>query len=252
MKKNKITLLLICLGLVMNGCSSTKDCVEPITLFEYNNAYYEYFDENYLKENGIYKDIGVDDLGNEIYILPSGVIGHDKGYNNCKVYEYKSVNSNALVVVDKKGDYQVFGFCNFIDDKPNDAKRILEVFNVTKADDIVSIEEIAPYEKNILGVTTPKVLKVHKDREFIERFYTEYESMIDVGNDTYQNDVFADVTEEQWQDGYDEYLKGRKDFHLNLKNGLKIKLDFYPEIGYMDGYLANYKISDEFSGFLTK
>ena len=254
MKKSRIILWSLFLALIFNGCSinkNTKDkCTEPITVFEYNNAYYEYFNIDYLKENGLYKNITTDDLGNEIFVLPSGVISHDKGYDNCKVYEYTPVNSNALVVVDKNGEYQVFGFCNFIDDKPTDGIRILEVYNVTDSNDIITIEEISPYEKNFLGTTTPKILNVHTDRKFIERFYTEYKNMIDVGNETYQNDAFSNVTEEQWQSGYDEYLKNQKDFHLTLKNGLKIKLSFYPEIRYMRGYVANYKISDEFSDFL--
>lgn len=252
MKKKRILWLIFLILIVLSGCSNGTDCSEPITLFEYNNAYYEYWDVDYLKKIGIYQKVTVDDLGNEIFVLPTGVIGHDEGYDNCKVYEYKPVNCNALVVVDKNPEYQIFGFCNFIDDKPTDGKRILEVYNITSADDIISIKEISPLEKNIFGITTPKILKVHKDREFIERFYTEFASITDVGNETYCNDLYANATEEQWQDIYEESIKGMRNFYLSFKNGLKIELSFYPETGYMKGYLAYYKLSDEFSDFFIK
>lgn len=255
--KTKIVLWLLFVVAIISGCSglkskdSSKGEVEPITVFEYNNAYYEYFDDEYLKVHDIYRDITSEDLGNEIYVIPALTIGHDSGYDNCKVYEYRAFNSNAVVVVDKNGEYQVFGFCNFIDDQPNHGIRILDVYNVTSADDIVSIEEFSPYAVNKMGITIPQVINVYTDKEYIERFYTEYKNMIDVGFDQYEEDAFGDVTDEQWQNGYDEYLEDQRDFYLNLKDGLRIKLSFYPKIGYMDGYLAHYKITKEFSDFLT-
>ncbi|WP_105614749.1 hypothetical protein [Vallitalea okinawensis] len=255
--KVKIILMLLLISTIVSGCSrimrkdTSKGEVEPITLFEYNNAYYEYLDDEYLEVHDIYREITQEDLGDEIYEIPSGTIGHDSAYDHSKVYEYKAFNSNAIVVVDKKGLYQVFGFCNFIDDQPNDAKRILEVYNVTSPEDIVCIEEFSPYAVNKIGITVPQTVNIFKDKEYIEHFYSEYKDMKDVGSDQYEEDAFGDVTEEQWQNGYDAYLEGQRDFYLNLTNGLRIKLSFYPEIGYMDGYLAHYKITEEFSEFLS-
>lgn len=56
-------------------------------------------------------------------------------------------------------------------DKRYDGKKILDVYNVKSADDIVSIEVVSPYEKNIFGATTPKVVNTITKKENIEGFY---------------------------------------------------------------------------------
>lgn len=229
------------------------DCCKPTTLLEYNNAIYELLDNEYLEKIGFDNDITETDLGEKlITINANNIDAPNNEYLGCNVYEYKPVDCQGLIVVDKQGEYQLFGFCNFLDtdDVKIDAIQNLKVFNVTSSEDILNIDIINPYNKNILGITNSKILKNISDSEIIKKFYNEYKNMKDVGRD-YYNEAFKGITEEDWQNGYDEYLEGQLNLCLNYRNGLSTTLSYYPATGYLDDRLSHYKLSEEFMNFLN-
>lgn len=231
------------------------DCCKPVpAVLKYNNAIYELLDNEYLEKIGFDNDITETDLGEKLITINANIINDsNKEYLGCNVYEYKPVKSLGLIVVDKQGEYELFGFCNFIDtdDIKTDAIQNLKVFNVTSSVDILSIDIINPYNKNILGITKPKILKNITDSEIIKKFYNEYKNMKDVGRDFY-NEAFKGITEEDWQNGYDAYLKGQLNLCINYKNGLSTTLSYYPVIGFLDDRLSHYKLSEEFMSFLNE
>ncbi|MDW7651375.1 MAG: hypothetical protein SCK29_11645 [Bacillota bacterium] len=223
---------------------------EVSPLMEYNYGYYERLSEDFLRRVGFAGKVTEDDLGEQIMVLSQNSIDLPD-YFGYQVYEYKPVNSKALLVVDKNGEFELFGFCNFFAVE-NSGSNILEVYNIQSSADIDRIEVIWPYGKNARGQVQEDVLNIIRNKEFIDRFITNYREMTDVSDEYYQaisdrerakdniDDVFINGISHVW------YLNRSRYLDIKLKNGLSLRLAFYPEIGpYLTGYTAAYRIGDD-------
>lgn len=226
------------------------------TVLTFNNAYYEKFPKNrkdLLKRYALPEKISKDDIGELIGVINEEDIG-EKEYVGANIYEYKPIDSLAIIIVDFNGDYEYFVFCNFLkgmarDDIRTDTKQNLELYNIKSSQDITQIDVIYEKEKHFKGYV-PIVTNTISDPIDIQRFYDEYKEMKDIGREYYA-DINEGVTEEMWQNGYDEYLKGSCTFRVKLKNGLFFDIGYYPVTKHFEDTLSHYRLTDEFVEFLN-
>lgn len=237
----------------------SKSSVQEINLLIFNESYYEYLDKNdsQLRNRfGLKEDLSYKDLGDEIGVVEEMESSDSNRYLGCNIYEYNSVNGIQFLIVDSKSGLEYFIFCNFTSrdkdvEKLYDASNFLEIYGIDSSKDINSLS-VMEWGKKYVGGYGYKVISSVNDDEVIEEFYRFFSGFEDVGNDYYQEDIFSDVTEEMWQDGYDEYLEGKFTVRMKLVDGSYLDIDYYPVGGYVYCKLAYYKLSEYEQEFLER
>lgn len=95
---------------------------------------------------------------------------------NCEVYEYNKIDSEAMLVVKEQKGYKLFSFSNFINETQEelfDATKTIELYNM-QSENISSIEVLEENSNDI------KSIKTVTDEILIKKFYEKYKELKDV------------------------------------------------------------------------
>lgn len=232
--------------------------VEEMIVLTFREAYYEELDSNnpdLMKRFGLNSTLTINDIGNQIGIVEEIDSLNPNDYLGYAIYEYLHVNGTHIIIIDSKKGLKYFIFCNFIDrdseiDQLYDASNFLDIYGVSDSNDILNLQ-ILEWKENLLGKSINRLRYNITDSNTIDDFYNIFTKLEDVGNDSYQEDAFYDVTEEMWQNGYDDYLKGECTIRLLLSDNTHFDINYYPAIGYIDCIQAHYKLTREDEFFIN-
>lgn len=237
----------------------TEYTLEAMIVLTFREAYYEELDStnaDLMKRFDLDSSLTANDLGDQIGIIEEIDAPNPNHYLGYAIYEYLHVNGTNIIIVDSKQGLKYFIFCNFIDrdseiDKLYDASDFLDIYGISDSNDISSLQ-VLEWKENLLGKYANRLRYNITDSNTIDDFYNLFAILEDVGNDNHQEDVFANVTEEMWQNGYDDYMKGECTIRMLLTDDTHFDIIFYPENGYIYCKQAYYKLTGENELFINE
>ncbi|MEG1558303.1 MAG: hypothetical protein RR368_07700 [Oscillospiraceae bacterium] len=225
------------------GGPGQDDPLRPLSVIEYNGAYYEAVDmgnTELLDTYNLPHEITAKLIGAEIGR------GFDNGDKQTKtLYQYVPYAEIAIAEADgdkrfqravyvvSDGDNYTFAlFCNYIHFDRNthqEASEMFAVYGVDSAGDISKME--------IGG----KEISDHKE---IEAVYNEMCMAQSMGNDDYGEKVYGNMDEAEQQKRSNELADSMMEIRMITRDGLVIKnLNYYPEINFIYWGLNYYELT---------
>ncbi|MDF2567299.1 MAG: hypothetical protein K0R90_755 [Oscillospiraceae bacterium] len=240
-----------------------------VNVFVFSGREYRILSQDSLKTFGFSEMIDKKDIGSLITTIKSGSnrTYDDKSLVGSKVYEYKPVGSQAVVVVNQKGKNELYMFSSFISYQQNqdeDASEYLKLYNIKSEQDISKIEI-----NSFAGPEERDPNKTIEDRDLIAKYYKGYKNLKNSSDEYFKQlykpsqdnslpkvDVPPDYGDNQTEiQGVAPASPGMASDALNnsswirvyLKSGIYMETTYYPNIQ----FLSRYKLTNEFSTFLN-
>lgn len=235
------------------GASTNQDDpVKMIAAYEYNGAFYEFIDnKEVLEKYGLPGKITAAQAGEHLGWLEKD----GDGYKDCvhetdiELYTYAPHPCVGVLVIRDGDHYGAALFCNhiLIDDSCVEFGEIYRVYDVEKADDIVSICEF----NGIFG--HEKVSNKTTDRDVINAFYNASLSLDCFGNDSFQELEFGSFDSEEDQVAHHiEYADAMTNLRIETASGLVFFVRAVPSYGWLESDLSYFKFNDSMTKWFAE
>jgi hypothetical protein len=166
-----------------------EDAVAPLlNQFKIDDKHYILLSDDLRADYGLLATVNESDVGEKIADITTSP---DKSLIGSEVYSYTLTGGEAVVVVKKDNEYQLFRFFvfeSYNNNQDEDSVKYLELYGIDKADDIAKIQFIGHSEQSKLqGITD--IRGEITDRDEIARFYSFY-SVLKNSSDKYFDRLF--------------------------------------------------------------
>ena len=210
---------------------------EPLVLIQDE---FEWYGRKYIKYYEDYDAISQEEVGEPLAVIESSV---DQSLIGCTIYRYTPVNCEAIVVVDRNEQLEIFQFFTFTsyeDNQDEHASEYLELFGIYSSEDIEKIEIY--YYPDAYSIELEYLMS---SQEEIQEFYTYFERLADSSDAYFQ--ALSDHVPPGSTSGTTA-LENSRPIHIYASNGLKFNMVYYPKIE----FISRYKITDNFAAFLDQ
>ncbi|MGI6578520.1 MAG: hypothetical protein ACOX1Q_11035 [Eubacteriales bacterium] len=169
-----------------------EDAIAPLlNQFRIDDKHYIMLSDDLREEYGLPAAVLENDIGEKLADIK---VSPDESLLGCEVYRYTPAGGEAVVAVKNDGEYQLYRFFvfeSYNNNQDEDAVRYLEIYGITKPEDISKIQFIGHSEQSKLQGKLD-ILGEITDKDAIVRFY-DYYSELKNSSDEYFKKLFGFV-----------------------------------------------------------
>ncbi len=223
--------------------------LDAIQMIEYNDAYFEVIESKALLHKVGLPDTITDDMAGEhiAYLKGQDYYTVSESPTDIELFTYSPILCDAVKIIRKGDTYSAAVFCNYISsdgDVRMDISELYRLYGIYDASDIASISKA---ETGREGYSS-RVIAPAAIREFYD-ITTSFEAY---SNSEYQAAVFGGKSEEEQHELSINMADKMCYLHILTKQGLKFRINIYPEHGWMYSALTSYRMSDAMFDWYAK